>query len=66
MNHPRQRNTTRGVITLGWVIALAFVIAASLAPAPESHHSPIGAVAAYADCDTCGTAGHDPTGPGHP
>lgn len=67
MRNPRQINDTRGDLrSLAAVLAIAFAIALSLAPAPERNPSPIGAVSAYADCDTCGTAGHDPTGPGRP
>lgn len=65
MNQFGKLKTTRGA-TLGWMIVLAIAIAAGLAPAPNSQQSPIGAVAAFAECDTCGTAGHDPTGPGRP
>lgn len=67
MNHPRSLKTTRhGVTSFCGILALALAVAAILAPAPNSDRSPLGAVSAYADCDTCGTAGHDPTGPGRP
>lgn len=58
--------TSKNLRSVAALLAIAFAIAVSLAPAPDSERSLVGAGAAHADCDTCGTAGHDPTGPGRP